>query len=296
MPTLSKPMHRQMRLTALLFVLPSLACANADSGLTYGSGPDGFRSYAFRANVDLAKTLELNLDYFFAKATGVENTREVGAGLTWYATELVSGNYRHSVVNDGTFEVKGNEGGLSFALDTLWQGELRTTLDLGYGAFKFKVANPQSTAASNFALTQNRNSIGLSQDIASSFSVYGSHDQYKYDKNLDVSILLLLRNRPLLMSKTLALLAFPDKTNTLGMTWKMTDALNLDLSSAKTTTLLEQEQKSTKLAVDYQISDNLSIVAAVTRVSSSAILGPFGGTVQPATQDTYSEFSVGWGF
>jgi hypothetical protein len=72
--------------------------------------------------------------------------------------------------------------------------------------------------------------------------------------------------------------------------------LSLDLSLAKTTTLLEQEQKSTKLAVDYQIGNNLSIVAAVTRVNNSAILGPLGGTIQPATQDTYSEFSVGWGF
>jgi hypothetical protein len=296
MPTLSKPMHRQMRLTALLFVLPSLAYANADSGLTYGSGPDDFRSYAFKANTDLTKTVEFNLDYFFSKATGVANTREVGAGLTWYATEWVSGNYRHSVTNDGTFEVKGNEGGLSFALDTLWDGELRTALNLGYGAFKYKAANPQTVAASNFALTQNRSTIGLSQDIVSSFTVYGSHDQYKYDKNLDASILPLLRNRPLLMSRTLALLAFPDKTNTLGMTWKTTDALSLDLSLAKTTTLLEQEQKSTKLAVDYQIGNNLSIVAAVTRVNNSAILGPLGGTIQPATQDTYSEFSVGWGF
>jgi hypothetical protein len=296
MTTLNKSMQRQMCLAAFLFVLPSLACANADNGLTYGSGPDGFRSYAFKANADLAETLEFNLDYFFAKATGVANTREIGAGLTWYATELASGNYRFSVINDGTFEVKGNEGGLSFALDTLWQGELRTSLDLGYGAFKYKIANPQTILASNFELTQNRSSFGLSQDLASSFTVYGSHDKYKYDRNLDASILLLLRNRPLLLSRKLALLAFPDKTNTLGITWKTTDALSIDLSSAKTTTLLEQEQKSTKLAVDYQIGDRLSIAAAVTRVSNSAILGPLGGTVQPATQDTYSEFSVGWGF
>jgi len=296
MSTSYKSLHRQMHFAALLLVLPALASANADSKLTSGSGPDGYRSYALKANADLAKTVELNLDYFFAQATGAANTREIGAGLTWYATELVSGNYRYSVINDGTFEVKGNEGGLSFALDTLWQGELRTSLDLGYGAFKYKFANPQTIAASNFELTQNRSSFGLSQDLAASFTVYGSHDRYKYDKNLDASILLLLRNRPLLLSRTIALLSYPDKTNTLGMTWKTTDALSIDLSSAKTTTLLEQEQKSTKLAVEYQIGDSLSIAAAVTRVSNSAILGPLGGTVQPATQSTYSEFTVGWDF
>jgi len=296
MSTINKPMQLQIHIVALLFVFPVAAYADADTRLTYGSGPDGYHSYAFKANADIVKTVELNLDYFFAQATGVANTREIGAGLTWYATELASGNYRYSVINDGTFEVKGNEGGLSFALDTLWQGELRTSLDLGYGAFKYKIANPQTIAASNFERTQNRSSFGLSQDLASSFTVYGSHDKYKYDKNIDASILLLLRNRPLLLSRTLALLAFPDKTNTLGMTWKTTDALSIDLSSAKTTTLLEQEQKSIKLAVDYRMGDSLSIAAAVTRVNNSAIIRPNGVIGQPATQDTYSEFSVGWGF
>jgi hypothetical protein len=291
-----KSSHLKIHLAFLLCVLPGIVCAAGDNRLTSGSGPDGYRSYTFRGNTDLTRTLQLNLDYFLAKSSGEDYTREVGAGVTWFATELVSANYRYSVINDGKIEMKGNEGGLSFALDTLWQGELQTTLDLGYGAFKYKAANPQTIAASNFALTQNRSSFGLSQDIASSFTVYGSHDQYKYDKNLDSSILPLLRNRPLLRSKTLVLLSFPDKTNTLGMTWRMTDALSLNLSSAKTTTLLQQEQKSTSLGFDYRINNRLNVVAAVSRVSSTAIIGPLGVTWQQATRDTYTELAVGWGF
>jgi hypothetical protein len=108
--------------------------------------------------------------------------------------------------------------------------------------------------------------------------------------------LLLIRRTRNISQAAFTLLSFPDKTNTLGIILKPTDALSLDLSSAKTTTLLHQEQNSTRLAVDYQIGDSLSIAAAVTRVNSTAIINRFGVTVQPATQDMYSEFSVVWDF
>jgi hypothetical protein len=294
MSTFSKLTPLQPYVFSLMLVLPSFAFA--DSGLNYGSGPDGYRSYSLKVNSDLSKTLQLNLDYFLAKSTGVDDTREIGAGLTWYATELASANYRYSVINDGRVEVKGNEGGLSLALDTLWQGELRTTLDLGYGAFKYKAANPQSIAASNLALTQNRSSLGISQDISSFLTIYGSHDQYKYDKNLTLQNLLASELPIIRLRLAATLLSYPDKTNMLGITWRITDNLSLDLSSAKTTTLLEQEQKNTRVGFDFQINNKLSVAAAVTRVRASAIYGPLGGTLQPATQSTYTEFSVGWGF
>ena len=289
-----KRSHLKMHIAALLLALPGIACAVGDSSLTSGSGPDGYRSYTFRGDADLTRTVQLNLDYFMAKSTGEDYMREAGAGLTWYATELVSANYRYSDINDGRVEVKGNEGGLSLALDTLWQGELRTAVDFGYGAFKYRAANPQIPAAADFSLTQNRSSFGLSQDLSPSFTLYGSHDQYKYDRDVVGAARLLLRKFHL--AAAFRLLAFPDKTNTLGMTWKTTDAISLDFSSAKTTTLLEQEQKSTKLGVDFQINSKLSIAAAITRVSATAVYGPLGGTLQQATQDTYSEFSLGWGF
>lgn len=290
----SKPIHRQMHFAVLLLALPALAFANADSNLTSGSGPDGYRSYTFTGNADITGEVELNLDYFRVNSSVTDDMREVGAGLTWYATDLVSANYRYSDTNDGTVEVKGNEGGLSLALDTLWQGDLKTSLDLGYGVFKYSPANPKPVAVDR-TLTQNRSTIGLSQDLASFLTVYASHDKYKYDKNVTALAFFLLK-RLHYVNRAFTLLAFPDKTNTFGMTWKTTDALSLDLSSAKTTTLLEQEQKSTKIAVDYRVSDSLSFAAAVTRVSSSAVMSSLGVVVQPATQDTYTEFSLGWGF
>ncbi len=307
MPIFNKFSFVQLRVFSLLFAFPSLTCAGTD--LVYGSGPGGYHSYTINVDTDLSREIQLNLDYFLSKATGVDTTREVGAGVTWYATELVSTNYRHSVANDGKIETKGNEGGLSLALDTLWRSELQTMVNLEYGVFKSKVANPQTPEASNFALTQKRSSFGFSQDIVSSFTVYGSHDRYSYDKDPNAALTDLLQNvppnlrpiwlkkHPNLISRTLALLAFPDRTNTLGMTWRMNKALGLDLSSAKTTTRLGQEQKTTRLGADLQISNKVYIATAISRVSATAIVYPFTSVVvQPATSDTYSELSVGWGF
>jgi hypothetical protein len=208
--------------------------------------------------------------------------------------ELVTANYRYSETNDGTFAVKGNEGGLSFALDTLWQGELQTSLDLGYGSYKYKAANPRNAAILNFVLTQSKNSYGLSQDLTASLTLYGSHDQYKYDRNLDFTTLRkFLAKRPILRA---TLLAFPDKTNTLGLGWRATDDLKLDLSSGKTTTLLDQRLKNTRIGIDYQASDSLNFGIAVTRSIASAMLNNSGVTVQAETRDNYWEVTAGWSF
>ncbi len=293
MPIFGKFPFLQLRVVFLLFVFPSLAYAGSD--LVYGSGPGGYRSYTLNVDTNLSRTVQLNLDYFLSKATGVDNTREVGAGLTWYATELVSANYRYSVASDGTVEVKGHEGGLSLALDTLWRSELRTTLDLGYGVFVSSALHPQNALIANFQPKQTRNSIGLSQDITTSFTLYGSHDKYKYDRDVVAQGIFLIKSRHLAAASKL--FGFPDKTNTLGANWNMTEAVGLDVSVAKTTTMQGQEEKTSRLGVDLQISNRLYVATAISRVSTTAIVNPNTSVVvQPATSDTYSELSVGWGF
>lgn len=283
------------RFVALLFVLPSLAQADAYTGLTYGSGPDGYRSYAFLGDADIFKTVKLSLDHFLAKSAGADDMRQTGLGLTWNAIDLISANYRYSTTNDGIFKVKGNEGGLAFALDTLWEGDLRTSLDLGYGDFKYDPATPPANATSR-TLTQTRRSYGFSQDIVSSFTLYGSHDEYKYDRNVVGLAILLIRRTRNNSKAAFSLLAFPDKTNTLGMSWKPSDALTLDLSFGKTNTLLKQELKNTRLGLDYQINNKLNIAIAVTRSASSAVTNNNGVTVQQASRETYSEMTAGWAF
>lgn len=295
----SKLSSHQSLIAALLFSLPTIARADVDTALTFGSGPTGYRSYAFRADADIFKLpLLLNLDYFLAKATGVNDIRQSGLGLTWDVNDFVLTNYRYSDTNDGTFNVNGNEGGLSFSLDRLWQSDLQTTVDFGYGAFDYTpTAAGRARLANRLTLTQNRSSIGLNQDITPNFSFYVSHDQYKYDKNPKAIALIVIRRTLNTSTPAFTLLGFPDKTNTLGMRWHASKALTLDLSSGKTTTILEQQQKNTRLGVNYHFNDKLSIAAAATRVTSTAVINnTTGATALSASGATYTELTLGWDF
>jgi hypothetical protein len=289
-------------LAAFLIALPAVACA--DASLTFGSGPNDYRSYAFKANVGIFKLpLQIDLDHFQANSTGGSNMKESGAGLTWNATELLSANYRRSSIDDGTFDVAGNEGGLSFGLDTLWESDLHTSLNVGYGTFDYTPTTiARAKLASKLTLSQNRKSIGLSQDITPTFSLYATHDQYEYERyqtfNGDLRVLAIALFRRTVNASKVAftLVSFPDKTNTLGMSWKPQDKLTLDLSSGKTNTVLEQQLKNTRLSADLQLNEKFSLIAAVTRSNSSAVTTAAGRVLQPETSNTYTELSAGWAF
>lgn len=292
----------RLPLASLLLALPALAYA--DAALTYGTGPDEYRSYAFKANAGVFDLpLQLELDYFRASSAGVSDMKESGAGLTWNATQWLSANYRRSSIEDDTFEVTGNEGGFSFGLDALWTSDLRTTLDVGYGAFDYTPTSiARAKLASKLTLTQNRKSIGLSQDITPTFSIYAAHDQYQYERyetfnrDLKTLALALFRRTANTAKVAFTLISFPDKTNTLGMSWEPQEKLTLDLSSGKTTTILEQQLKNTRLGADLRLNDTFSLSAAVTRSRSSALIGPAGKVYQAETSNTYTEFNAGWAF
>lgn len=286
---------------ALFFsAFPVMANADADTAFTVGTGPDDYRFYAFKVNADIfSLPLQLKLDHFQSQATGVNDMKQSGAGLNWDATNLLSVNYRYSTTSDGTFDVKGNEGGFSFGLDTLWDGNLSTTLDLGYGAFDYAPTSiARAKLASKLSFTQNRKSIGLTQDITPTLSISGSHDQYDYDRNVRpdaLNIIKLVRQR--IVTAKVVMLSYPDKTNAGGIIWKPLEWVTLDISTDRTTTLLEQHLANTRLGVDFQINDSFNLTAAATRTTASTVTDSSSGTIlRQSTSDTYSELAIGWSF
>ncbi len=89
----------------------------------------------------------------------------------------------------------------------------------------------------------------------------------------------------------------------------MTEAFTVDVSSSKTSTQLDQELKTRRVGIDYQVTNHLNITAAISRVAATAVVTkqtifpgipaltiPAGTTVMPATDDTYSEIGLGWTF
>jgi len=277
---------------AALFIFPPLARADSYVALTLGNGPNDYRSYAFRGNTDITETFQLNLDYFLSRIPGSKDTKQAGLGFSWQASDFFMFDYRHSKINDGAVDVKGNEGGLTIELNPIWEGDLRTALDVGYGDFKYSAENPP--AGTNPTLTQNSSRFGFSQEISSSFSLYLSHEKYKYDRNVKLIALAMVMKKN--FSRAANLLSYPDYANTLGVTWKPIDDLSLNLSSSKTITMLNQELRNNQLGVDYQVNDRFNVGAAITVNSSSDKKNLSGITVLKGTRDIYREITVGFAF
>ncbi|HQS59851.1 MAG: hypothetical protein B7Y56_14985 [Gallionellales bacterium 35-53-114] len=275
--------------------LPSFALADGKTALTYGYDQNGYRSFAFKGDIDLSSDVLLHLDHLHAESSGIVSLRQSGIGLTAYATDWLSGHYRYSETNDTVFLVRGNEGDLSVALNSLWNSELRTTLGGGYAGFIYANANPPDTGGGR-SLSQSRRSYSLSQDLTSSLGAYVSFDQYAYEVDLVDLIILLIRRARIAPISAGAFLSFPDITRAAGLTWKATDKLTFDLSSSKTTTILEQSLISSRLGVDYQLSDTWNAGVAVTRSTTSDLLRNTGVVVQPATDTTFNEVRASWYF
>jgi len=284
-------------LTALAAAFSSAAGAETYISATIGSGPNGFSSKAFAANADLfTLPLNLNLYDFKSSSTKTDDVKQTSYGLDWDVAKPLRIGVKHNNLDDGTLKVSGNEAKMSFYLHKLWRSDLRTQLDLGYNASTY-TPEVHPVGVNSGELNQKKNSVGLRQAIVSSFTVYGSHDTYEYDHNpTSIAYVLILRTRNNSNAAS-TLLAFPDKTNALGLNWRPTESLALDISSTKTTTLLDQEQKSNRFEADYQITDHLNVTAAVSKATSTELRGPNGKVVLlSATDDTYSEITLGWAF
>ena len=276
------------------FALPSFAWAAGKAALTYGYDQNEYRSIAFRGDIDLSQDFTLNLDHLHAETSDIVSMQQSGIGLTAYATDWLSGHYRYSETNDTVFLVRGNEGDVSLSLNPLWHSELSTRLGGGYAGFIYSSAHPAANGGRS--LSQNRRSYSLSQDLTASFSAYATFDQYDYEVDLTKLIVFLaLRSRIAPISAN-AFLSFPDITRTLGFTLKATDKLTLDISTSKTTTVLEQNLVNNRLGVDYQFTDDLNIGVAITRSTSTDLLRNTGVVVQPATDTTFNEVTASWYF
>jgi hypothetical protein len=275
--------------------LPGIALAAGRAALTYGYDQNGYRSIAFRGDIDVAQDFSLDLDHLHAETSDIVSMQQSGIGLTAYATDWLSGHYRYSETNDTVFLVRGNEGDVSLSLNPLWHSELRTRLGGGYAGFIYSNAHPPADGSGR-SLSQTRRSYSLSQDLTTSLSAYAAFDQYAYEVDLVDLIILLIRRSRIAPISAGAFLSFPDITRAAGLTWKATDKLTFDLSSSKTTTILEQSLISSRLGVDYQLSDTWKAGVAVTRSTTSDLLRNTGVVVQPATDTTFNEVTASWYF
>ncbi len=269
------------------------AHASGNATISQNTGPNDYRSWSFKGGLDLTEPLRLYIDSLLSTSSVSDTMHQSGVGMSWKASELISANYRYSSTNDSTLLVTGNEGGVTFALDTLWEGDLFTSLDMDYGDFKYQSAVPGNAGRT---LTQNRISVGLSQDLTEDFSVYAYHDRYLYDRNvIPLALALIIRSRNT-ADAAYTLLAFPDITNTLGISWNMTDKLIFNLSGARTLTLTQQELRNRTISFKYRINKTYSLGASASRATSTQLQGPLGNILQAESDDSYTGINAGVSF
>ena len=297
-------------MAALLFALSPTAQAEADVQATAGSGPNGFHSTEVRGNADLFDTpLSVNVLGFKSDSSTADSISQSALGLEWKTSKLATLGVTHNKQDNSLVDISGNELSLALALQTLWDSKLQTRLDVKRAASEYQFNNLPA-AVQNKTVNQTANTFSLSQDIAKPLAFYVTLDRYSYDRDpKDAAARLMLSTKRRFFSTISNLLAFPDATNTYGITWRMTEVLTADVSSSKTSTQLDQELKTRRLGLDYQATDHLNFTAAISRVAATAVVTkktyfpsipaltiPAGTTVMPATDDTYSEIGLGWTF
>jgi hypothetical protein len=301
-------------MAALLFVLPRGADAEAYISATAGSGPNAYRSTEVSGDADLFDTpLRVNAFGFKSSSSAAVDVSQSGFGLDWKTSKLATLGVKHNKVDNGSVDIGGNALNLALSLNTLWKSDLLTRVDfkLDGSAYRFKDLPP---AVKNDTINQSANSINLTQDFTEWFSLYGGHDRYSYDRDpVNAAVVLMLKAPRRFINASTNLLSFPDSTNRFGLTLRPQEALTLDLSSSKTVTLLDQQLKTKRLGLDFQVTDHMNIYAGLSKATSTAvvtkrayigrtsagaivILAPAGTVLMPATNDTYTEFSLGWTF
>jgi hypothetical protein len=301
-------------MAALLFALPSSAEAGAYISATTSSGPNSYRSNEINGNADLfGSPLSINAFGLKSSSTTAADISQSGFGLDWKTSKLATLGLKHNKVDNGNLDIAGNALNLALSLNSLWTSDLLTRVDLKAASSDYKFSGLPAKVK-NDTINQTSSSFGLTQDITDWLGINGGRDQYSYDRDPRALAAYLMLNAPRkFINHSSNLLSFPDSTNRFGLTWRPLEALTIDISSSRTKTLFDQELNTKLLGIDYQVTDHLNVYAALSKSTATAVttkrdynvvtsmgttvtLVSAGTPLMAATDETYTEFSLGWTF
>lgn len=259
-------------ISIIAFSLP-VAAQNAVEAI-YGLGPDNYDSYVLKASVDIGK-LPLNFDVrnFVARTDKTEIVNEVEWGVTWLPTDWLTADFHRQTAQAPALDVEANRFGLSMNMAALWNSKLDTMLDLGYARITYDPsAGPNAKAALDSLLPESNNyTIGLMQDLTENLSFSASFDDYHYSKDPVALATLLMRRSRRPNTGIFQIIAFPDRGNSLELTWKPVSELKIQLSNNRTYTVIDQKLNSIRLDMSYRIGKDFTLGAAATRAKSEEI-------------------------
>lgn len=262
----------------------AIAAAGGGVTATAGWGPERFRSRTVYAEMPLseARPWSAGLEYFDADTGAGSPVREYNLNLSgspaqWLDLALTAGRTRDDqLVIDGA----GVDAGLY--LQRLWRGRWETRLDLGYGRNDYRLRTvPPQLAGRLHVPVQERVTAGLSQGLGEQISVYALRDEYSYDRDPRRAARFLVRRLRVPPNRVFFLLGFPDRTDTVGVSFLPSDRLALDLVHTDTRDVLGRHIRSLTLAPAYSWG-TWSAALSASRVESGD------------REDLYMEVSVSY--
>lgn len=267
-----------------------------DVSYTLGNGSNGYASHSLAANIEHgALPLSLGLDATQSTLNGVEASMQANLTLGWSASPLWSLAAHLSTMNDDLIKVNGRGLSVGTNLHRLWNGRRSTYLELERDLYNYSV--PNASAALNDRIpNQGRTRLDIRQSVNEALEVYWGLELYDYSSDpVDLARALLLRKvqRVAMAGKLGDLL---DRSQTLGFSWSMSDAWNMDVSISPSRTVIGQEQQQKTIALSYMFQPKASVSFAYSDSNSDALTGPSGAKLASAQTDATLELGLRWSF
>ncbi len=267
-----------------------------DVSYTFGNGSNGYASHSLAANVEhAALPLSLGLDTTQSTLNGVEASMQANLTLGWSPSPVWSLAAYLSTMNDDLIKVNGRGLSVGANLHKLFGGRLSTHLELERDLNDYAV--PNASAALNDRIpNQGRTRLDIRQGINEALEVYWGLELYDYSADpVDLARALLLRKvRRVAMAGKLGDLL--DRSQTLGVSWSMSDAWNMDVSFSPSRTVIGQEQQQKTITLSYAFLPKASVSFAYSDSSSDALTGPNGAKLASAQTDSTLELGLKWSF
>ncbi len=307
-PALSSPDRSQSRLARVLGVVAmcigvaQVQAQNHSGGLTgdmsytLGNGSNGYASHSLTTNLEHgALPLSLGLDATQSTLNGIEASMQANLTLGWNPSSMWSLAAHLSTMNDDLIKVNGRGLSVGANLHPLWQGRLSTHLELERDLNDYSV--PNAPAALNDRIpNQGRTRLDIRQGVNDVLEVYWGLELYDYSSDpVDLARALLLRKvkRVTMAGKLGDLL---DRSQTLGVSWSMSDAWNMDVSITPSRTVIGQNQQQKTITLSYLFLPKASVSFAYSDSNSDALTGPNGAKLAASQTDSTLELGLKWSF
>lgn len=267
-----------------------------DVSYTLGNGSNGYASHSLAANIEhAALPVSLGLDATQSTLNGVESSMQANLTLGWNTSPLWSVAAHLSTMNDDLVKVNGRGLSVGANLHKLWQGRLNTHLELERDLNDYSV--PNAPAALNDRIpNQGRTRLDIRQGISEALEVYWGLELYDYSSDpVDLARALLQRKvRRVTMAGKLGDLL--DRSQTLGLSWSMSEAWNMDISVSPSRTVIGQNQQQKTIALSYLFLPRASVSFAYSDSNSDALTGSNGAKLVSAQTDSTLELGLKWSF